>query len=145
MSMAESQFHFNDKPIVIVMGVSGCGKSTIGSAVAKAEGLPFLDADDFHPRANVDKMAAGIALTDEDRWPWLTILAEAMREAAGSEGGVIAACHAPVTMGPFTNGPMRFSGVIQGARIEAKARSAEWLAARWRNLRDPGAFCFVQH
>jgi carbohydrate kinase (thermoresistant glucokinase family) len=57
--------------IVIVMGVSGAGKSTLGRPLAKRLGWKFLDADDFHPPANVAKMAAGKPLDDADRWPWL--------------------------------------------------------------------------
>ena len=57
--------------IVVVMGVSGSGKTTIGKLLAARLGCGFLDGDDFHPPANVIKMAAGTALTDEDRWPWL--------------------------------------------------------------------------
>jgi gluconokinase len=56
--------------------------------------LPFLDGDDFHPQANVDKMSRGIPLTDDDRWPWLSILGSAMRKAAETRGGVIATCSA---------------------------------------------------
>ncbi|GAB6052825.1 gluconokinase [Magnetospira thiophila] len=92
--MAVSQFHFDNRPIVIVMGVSGSGKSTVGKALADELGLPFLDADDFHPEANVKKMSRGIPLTDEDRWPWLRALSRAMRKAAGDSGGVIATCSA---------------------------------------------------
>ena len=57
--------------IVIVMGVSGSGKTTIGEALAARLGWRYLDADDYHPAANVAKMAAGTPLQDEDRWPWL--------------------------------------------------------------------------
>jgi len=57
--------------IVIVMGVSGSGKSTIGNLLAERLGLPFLDGDDFHPPENVARMAAGMPLTDADRLPWL--------------------------------------------------------------------------
>jgi gluconokinase len=57
--------------IVLVMGVAGVGKTTIGEALAKALGARFIDADDYHPPENVAKMKAGIALSDEDRWPWL--------------------------------------------------------------------------
>lgn len=57
--------------LVLVMGVSGAGKSTIGSLLAARLGVPFADADDFHPAANVAKMSAGQPLTDADRWPWL--------------------------------------------------------------------------
>jgi gluconokinase len=65
--------------IVIVMGVSGCGKSTIGEPLAARLGVPFLDADEFHPPANVAKMAAGSPLTDADRQPWLELLNEKLR------------------------------------------------------------------
>lgn len=53
------------------MGVTGCGKSSVGASLAAMLGVEFADADDFHPQANKDKIAAGIALTDGDRWPWL--------------------------------------------------------------------------
>lgn len=76
------------------MGVSGSGKTTIGEALARRLDLPFLDADDYHPQANIDKMSAAIPLTDADRWPWLAALGAAMRETANKEGGVIAACSA---------------------------------------------------
>ena len=60
--------------IVLVMGVSGSGKTTIGEALAADLGWTYLDADDFHPKVNVEKMAAGIALQDADRWPWLATI-----------------------------------------------------------------------
>ncbi len=56
---------------IVVMGVSGCGKTTVGKLLAERLGCRFLDADEFHPPANVAKMSAGTPLTDEDRWPWL--------------------------------------------------------------------------
>ncbi|WP_038177534.1 MULTISPECIES: gluconokinase [Vibrio] len=59
---------------IVVMGVSGCGKSLIGSEIAKALALPFYDGDDYHPEANVEKMRQGIPLTDEDRSGWLQTL-----------------------------------------------------------------------
>jgi gluconokinase len=62
------------------MGVSGSGKTTVGGALAKRFGVPFRDADEFHPKANVAKMSAGIPLTDEDRWPWLDAIAVAIHE-----------------------------------------------------------------
>ncbi len=76
------------------MGVSGSGKSTVGAALARHLGLPFLDADDYHPEANVAKMSQGIPLTDDDRWPWLETLGKAMQETAEQSGGAIAACSA---------------------------------------------------
>lgn len=78
-------------PRVVVMGVSGCGKSTVGALLAARLGVPFLDADDLHPRSNVDKMAAGVPLTDEDRWPWLRLVGQALAEAPA---GAVVACSA---------------------------------------------------
>jgi gluconokinase len=66
--------------IVIVMGVSGSGKSTIGARLAGRLGFPFLDADDFHPPANVAKMSAGIPLGDEDRRPWLELVNSKLKQ-----------------------------------------------------------------
>jgi gluconokinase len=60
--------------IVVLMGVSGVGKTTIGALVVKRLGWPFIEGDDFHPPENVAKMAAGIPLVDADRWPWLDAL-----------------------------------------------------------------------
>jgi gluconokinase len=63
---------------VVVMGVSGVGKTVIGRRLAERLGLPFADADDLHPPANVAKMSAGIPLDDEDRWPWLDAVGAAL-------------------------------------------------------------------
>ncbi|MCK0096103.1 gluconokinase [Yoonia sp. F2084L] len=63
---------------IMVMGVSGCGKSTVGAALAAALGGVFVDGDDYHPQTNVDHMAAGYPLTDDMRWPWLDELAVAV-------------------------------------------------------------------
>ncbi|PFG33198.1 gluconate kinase (SKI family) [Sanguibacter antarcticus] len=77
--------------MVVVMGVSGSGKSTIGALVANALGVPFVDADGLHPIANIEKMAAGTPLTDEDRWPWLAVVGQVLADASG---GVVVACSA---------------------------------------------------
>lgn len=61
----------SDQAHLVVMGVSGSGKSTIAERLAEELGHPFAEADEFHPPANIDKMAAGHELTDDDRWPWL--------------------------------------------------------------------------
>jgi len=79
-------------PQLVVAGVSGSGKSTVGELVAQQLGVPFIDADDLHPITNVDKMTAGIPLTDDDRWPWLKKVGEAI--AAASETGIVVACSA---------------------------------------------------
>jgi gluconolactonase len=80
------------KPLVVVMGVSGSGKSTVGGALADELGVPFVDADDLHPAANVSKMAAGHPLTDDDRWPWLARVAATLSAAHGT--GMVIACSA---------------------------------------------------
>jgi gluconokinase len=76
------------QPLVVVMGVSGSGKSTVGSALAERLGVPFADADDFHPPANIAKMTAGVALDDDDRRPWLTAVG-AWLAAHDGEGAVV--------------------------------------------------------
>ena len=80
--------------MAIVMGVCGCGKTTVGRALARELGCEFLDADDFHPEANVAKMARGVALTDDDRWPWLDRIVVESRRLAASAGNVVLACSA---------------------------------------------------
>lgn len=77
-------------PVLVVMGVSGSGKTTVGQLLALRLGVPFEDADDLHPRANIALMAAGHPLTDEDRWPWLKKVGLALRESASS--GLVMAC-----------------------------------------------------
>ncbi len=77
--------------LFVVMGVSGCGKSTIASALATATGGSAIDGDDFHPDENIRKMSDGIALTDADRWPWLDKVAGAMCEG---DGRIFCACSA---------------------------------------------------
>ena len=80
--------------ILIVMGVASSGKSVVGKAIGRRLHAPFLDGDAYHPSANKEKMRAGIPLTDEDRWPWLTALARALHEAADGKGVAIGACSA---------------------------------------------------
>lgn len=89
-----SSKRFSDIRLVVVMGVSGAGKTTIGKAIAKELDLPFIDADHLHPQANVDKMRGGTPLEDADRWPWLRIVAEEMRKTATRDGRVVCACSA---------------------------------------------------
>lgn len=75
-------------PLLVVMGVSGSGKSTVGAALAQRLAVPFADADDFHPEANLAKMTAGIALDDDDRRPWLEAIGEWLA-GQDARGGVI--------------------------------------------------------
>ena len=78
----------------VVMGVCGCGKSTVGRALAKAVGGTFIEGDEYHPRENIDKMRSKIPLTDEDRAPWLAALAEVMAARLSRGDNVILACSA---------------------------------------------------
>jgi carbohydrate kinase (thermoresistant glucokinase family) len=80
--------------VIVLMGVSGCGKSTTGAALSHRLGWPFRDADSFHPPANVAKMSRGVPLTDEDRGPWLAAIARWIdeRREAGEPG--IVSCSA---------------------------------------------------
>ena len=77
---------------VVVMGVSGAGKSTIGALVADALDFPFLDADSLHPMDNIRKMADGTPLSDEDRWPWLDLVGHEL--ASTRAAGIVIACSA---------------------------------------------------
>ncbi|MFE7100021.1 gluconokinase [Streptomyces erythrochromogenes] len=77
--------------VIVVMGVAGTGKTTVGRLLAERLGLPYAEGDAFHPAANVAKMAAGHPLDDADRWPWLDAVGEWIRNRAGMSGGVIAA------------------------------------------------------
>lgn len=79
---------------IVVMGVSGTGKSTLGALLAQTLGCPFLEGDDYHDSAAVEKMRAGRPLDDADRWPWLDRLGRALGEAAAANGCAVAACSA---------------------------------------------------
>ena len=79
---------------IIVMGVSGCGKSSVGQALAARLACPMIEGDALHSAANVAKMARGVPLTDADRWPWLERLGSALGEAAAANRTAIATCSA---------------------------------------------------
>lgn len=80
--------------IIVLMGVCGCGKTTVGEKLAERLGCGFSDADGFHPKENVEKMRAGIPLTDEDRWPWLAALRAAIEGWQADGVSHIVACSA---------------------------------------------------
>jgi gluconokinase len=80
--------------IVIIFGVSGAGKTTVGKLLARELGWNFIEADDFHPAANTEKMRSGHPLTDKDRWPWLERLRQQIERSLGTEENVVLACSA---------------------------------------------------
>ena len=78
---------------VVMMGVSGSGKTTVAEALADRLGIPFRDADEFDPQSNIEKMSAGIPLTDEARWPWLDAIGRAIRDTPADKG-IVVSCSA---------------------------------------------------
>ena len=125
--------------IVIVMGVVGAGKTTVGSMLAAELGWQFADADDFHPPANVEKIRNGTALTDADRAPWLELLRKAVAGWSAANTNVVLACSAlkssyreKLKVGL----EVRFAGPRRG--VEALERLVLLVAApiRTRDLRD---------
>jgi len=81
--------------IWLVTGPAGCGKSTVAKHIANSLHLPFIEGDEYHPKANIDKMSAGVPLTDADRWDWLTALREAsIHELDKGSDGVVLTCSA---------------------------------------------------
>ena len=81
-------------PLLVVMGVSGCGKSTVGSQVAVALGLEFLEGDSLHSQHNIALMASGVALTDNDRREWLELLSARIAQAHRNQQGLVVSCSA---------------------------------------------------
>lgn len=79
---------------IIVMGVSGCGKSSVGALLASKLGQPFIEGDVLHPDSNVKKMAEGTPLTDDDRWPWLDVIGNEISSALSKGEGIIISCSA---------------------------------------------------
>jgi gluconokinase len=80
--------------IALIMGVSGSGKTKVGKALARELQWRFIDADDLHPETNVAKMARGVPLTDDDRWPWLDRIVAEMRRATAAGEHAVVACSA---------------------------------------------------
>lgn len=84
----------NDHAHLVVMGVSGSGKSTIAEKLADRLERPFAEADEFHPQANIDKMTAGRELSDDDRWPWLRAMRDWLSERTAADEPAIVTCSA---------------------------------------------------
>jgi gluconokinase len=138
MLKAESGDRAREAPmIVVVMGVTGAGKSTVGRLLAARFGAEFVDADDYHPPENVAKMRAGTPLTDTDRQPWLERLNALLRERAERGASVVLACSALKAAYRETllaGLPAARAVYLRGSREVIAAR----LAARRGHYMDPG-------
>jgi gluconokinase len=110
---------------VVVMGVSGCGKTAVGNRLAQRLGARFIDADDLHPAANVEKMRAGTPLDDADRAQWLALLNARLREALAAGEPVVLACSALKQRYRDT-----LAAGVPGLRFVHLAGSRELIAAR---------------
>ncbi|MEO7338551.1 MAG: gluconokinase [Caldimonas sp.] len=132
---------------VVVMGVSGCGKSTVAAGIATSLGLRYIDGDDLHSPESVARMRAGIALQDEDRWPWLDRIAAALADPTSAPVGTVVACSAlkrsyrdriragaPAVRFVFLDGPAelirermaaRAGHYMPGALLESQLRTLE--------------------
>ena len=146
MSMAELAQSFNGA--VVVMGVTSCGKSTVGLALAKAIGVSYTEGDELHSPANIKKMSSGIALNDEDRWPWLAKVGESLR----GPGAKITSCSAlkrsyRVCIAHYAGRPVAFillhgTEKLLAERIAARKNHfmpASMLTSQLATLEIPGA------
>ena len=111
---------------LVLMGVAGCGKSTVGAGLSARLGIPYIDGDDLHPAENVARMSRGEPLGDADRWPWLDRVAAALAERQE----VIIGCSAlrrryrdRIRAGAGAGGPVTFIS-LEGSRAEIEARMA---------------------
>lgn len=124
--------------VLILMGVSGTGKTTLGNMLSASTGWPFLDGDDFHPAANKAKMASGHPLTDEDRAPWLAILHSKIAEYANADNSMIMACSALREQYRATLRGDLSNNAVQFALLEADtATIAAHLTARQHEYMNP--------
>ena len=150
MSFGDMSFGDTRVTIVVVMGVAGSGKSVIGGLLAAAEGWTYLEGDGFHPAANVAKMAAGTPLVDEDRWPWLRALADAIDAIRAGGGSAVVACSAlrrvyrDVLIGDRSDVRLvylRGARAVIGARLAVRAghfMPAALLDSQFATLEEPG-------
>lgn len=111
--------------VIVLMGVAGCGKSTVGGELSRALGWPFRDADTFHPPANIQKMGRGVPLTDEDRWPWLDAIGTWIGERLAGNEPAIVSCSALKRVYRTRIGAKR-----QGVRLVYLLGNQDLIAAR---------------
>ena len=133
---------------IVIMGVAGCGKSSVGAALSQETGIPYRDGDDLHPAANVAKMAAGTPLADADRWPWLDLVAAELARNAPLMIGCSALKRAyRGRNGAGAGGPVLFIH-LSGSRAVIAARMAarhdhfmpvSLLDSQFAALEPPGA------
>lgn len=136
--------------VVILMGVSGCGKTTIGARLAEDLGWGFLDADDFHPPRNIQLMAAGQPLTEADRIPWLARLHEELAQTIAAGKSVTLACSAlsresrrQLMVGDPAVRLVYLKGTMELIRNRLRNRSGHFmreglLASQFEALEEPG-------
>jgi gluconokinase len=137
--------------VIILMGVSGSGKTTIGKRLAEVLDWEFVDGDDFHPEANVEKMSRGEPLTDDDRWPWLRSIREFIDERLATDDPALVACSAlkPSYRDVLLNGAedahlvyLRGNYDLIRERMEARADhffDADMLDSQFDTLVEPDA------
>jgi gluconokinase len=135
--------------IIIVMGVAGAGKTTVGTALSRRLGWPFIDGDDYHPAANIHKMSRGEPLTDEDRRGWLTSLRQMIDEHVERGESVVLACSAlkaayrnQLGQGVPSVAFVYLRGDIAAIRVRLKRRGhhfmkAGMLASQFQDLEEP--------
>jgi len=121
--------------VVVIFGVSGAGKTTIGELLAQELHWKFYDADDFHPQVNIDKMERGEPLTDEDRQPWLQSLREAITRSLAANENAVLACSA---LKRKYREPLRVNGDVKFVFLHgSRARIADQLKQRRGHFIDP--------
>jgi gluconokinase len=121
---------------VVVMGVCGCGKTTVARRISALTGFAFAEADEFHSEANVSKMRAGVPLSDDDRWPWLRSLADWMAERAAAGESTVVACSAlrrgyrdVLSQGPPSVAFVHLDGAVDTIRQRLSRRTGHYMPA----------------
>ena len=120
---------------LVVMGVAGCGKSTVAEELARRLGWELAEGDDFHPEANIAKMSSGTPLTDEDRWPWLDLIAEWTAEQDGAGKNTLLKVQSEIRKGWGDRVTIQLFSAPKRMGLE----EAYTVLAGWMELADKGA------